>query len=201
MNDQTLAEITGDDLMAEPLTVEDTNAIRRSRDYLHVHVRTHGPGAPIAVIDESALPGGHRWELLPSDLGRAFTAANRHITVDGMQALRQIETERETARETAREWGHRFVDGTAGPDESREAALERAARFKPGFVEIVHRDRPDAEWQRADYQPHVPSERLDRLADHVARIRALNDWRGQRLVELGQHPNPPKAYRATEVPS
>lgn len=54
----------------------------------------------------------------------------------------------------SREWGHRFVDGTGGPDDSREAALETAAKFKPGF----------------------------------------NDWRGTRLVELGEYPNPPKVH-------
>jgi hypothetical protein len=95
-----------------------------------------------------------------------------------------------------REWGHRFWDGGAAPDESREAALQLAARFKPGRVEIVHRDGPDAEWQRADYQPHTPSERIDALADHIAFLRALNDWRGTRLVELGEYPNPPKTYAA-----
>jgi len=99
----------------------------------------------------------------------------------------------------AREWGHRFVDGTAGHDDSREAALASAAKFTPGFVEIVHRDGPDGEWVRDGYQPHVPSERIDALAVHVAFLRELNNWRGTRLVELGQHPNPPKTYQAAEV--
>lgn len=96
------------------------------------------------------------------------------------------------ADDESREWGHRFVDGTGGPDDSREAALELATRFVPGFVEIVHRAGPDAEWVRDDYQPHVPSERLDQMAAHIASLRRSNDWRGHRLVELGEHPNPPR---------
>jgi hypothetical protein len=101
---------------------------------------------------------------------------------------------------TAREWGHRYWDGSAAPDESREAALELAARFKPGCVEIVHRDVPDGEWQRASFQPHTPSQRLDALADYIELLREMNDWRGTRLVELGEHPNPPKAY-GVEAPT
>lgn len=94
-----------------------------------------------------------------------------------------------------REWGHRFVDGSAGPDASREAALELAARFVPGFVEIVHRTGPDAPWVRDGYQPHVPSERLDQMAAHIERVRQSNDWRGLRLAELGGYPNPPRDWR------
>jgi hypothetical protein len=75
-------------LMAEPLTLEDTNAIRRVRDYLYVHARTHGTQAPIASIDELHLPGGHLWTLTPDDLGRALVAGLRHTTYEGMQALR-----------------------------------------------------------------------------------------------------------------
>ena len=32
----------------------------------------------------------------------------------------------------AREWGHRFWDGSAAPNETRDDALALAARFKPG---------------------------------------------------------------------
>jgi hypothetical protein len=98
-----------------------------------------------------------------------------------------------------REWGRRFWDGTAGPEESRQSALATAARFKPGYVELVHRDGPDAEWVRAADQPHTAAERIDALADHVEFLRQINHWRGQRLVELGEHPNPPKDWAAAEL--
>jgi hypothetical protein len=75
-------------LTAEPLTLRDTDAIRRTRDYLAVHLRVHGPEMPIATINESTQPGGFLWKLTPADLGRTLVPANRHITYKGMQALR-----------------------------------------------------------------------------------------------------------------
>jgi hypothetical protein len=89
------------------------------------------------------------------------------------------------------EFGHRFWDGSAGPEESRESAAAFAARFKPGFVEIVYRESPDASWVRDIDQPHTPDGRIDALADLIENLRHLVDWRGKRLVELGAHPNPP----------
>lgn len=67
-----------DALMAEPATREDANPIARVRDFLHVHVRTRGVTEPIAIIDESREPGGHRWTLTADDLGRALVSANQH---------------------------------------------------------------------------------------------------------------------------
>lgn len=99
----------------------------------------------------------------------------------------------------AREWGHRFVDGTAGPDESRDAAARTVARFAFGLAEIVYRDSPDGPWVRDGYQPHVPGERIDALADFVAPLRRSNDWRGHRLVELGEHPNPPHDWQSVAL--
>lgn len=92
MSEQTPADDTPDstqafdDLTAGPLTIEDTDAIRRTRDYLAVHLRVHGPHTPVGTIDESAQPGGFLWKLTPADLGRALVPANRHVTHAGMQA-------------------------------------------------------------------------------------------------------------------
>lgn len=91
------------------------------------------------------------------------------------------------------EWGHRFVfDGSAGPDESRRAALALAARFKPGYVEIVWREGPDSPWVRDHDQPHHVSVLIAELERARDVHRELADWRGTRLVEVGEHPNPPK---------
>lgn len=90
------------------------------------------------------------------------------------------------------EFGHRFWDGTAGPDEDLSAALTFALKFKPGCVEVVFRDGPDERWQRHDVQPHAPEQRMDALADHIRILTELNNWRGNRLVEVGEHPNPPR---------
>lgn len=76
-----------DDLTAGPLTLADTCAIRRVRDFLSVHLYTHGAEEPIAVIDQRGAPGGHLWELTPADLGRALVAALPHTLIDGMKAL------------------------------------------------------------------------------------------------------------------
>jgi hypothetical protein len=90
------------------------------------------------------------------------------------------------------QWGFRFWDGTTAPTESRQAALVAAARFVPGAIEIVHRDTHDAPWTRDRHQPHTPDQRMDQLARHIDRLGRLNDWRGTRLVDLGEHPNPPR---------
>ena len=63
----------------------------------------------------------------------------------------------------------------------------------------MHRDGPDAEWVRDEQQPHTPTQRLDQLADHIAWLRRINDWRGQRLVEVGEYPNPPREYEYAQT--
>lgn len=93
------------------------------------------------------------------------------------------------------EWGHRHVDGTVTRVESRAAALEAAARYAPGFVELVHRARPEADWVRATVQPHTPRQRLNQLAKHIEKLRRISDWRGTRLAALGEDPNPPRDWR------
>jgi hypothetical protein len=84
-----------------------------------------------------------------------------------------------------REYGHRFCDGSTGPDESRDAALDTARGFKPGFVEVVYRDGPDDPWQRDPEQPHTADERMDELARFAKAMGDLAGWRGQKLLEFG----------------
>ena len=89
-----------------------------------------------------------------------------------------------------REYGHRFADGSARPEASRDAALATVARFKPGFVEIVYRDSPDGPWKRDDVQPHTLEERFDAIFDFLRERDELSLWRGTKLTELGLSPNP-----------
>lgn len=96
-----------------------------------------------------------------------------------------------------REYGHRFADGSGSADESREAVLTLAARFQPGFVEVVFRDGPDEPWQRDGDQPHTPDERMDQLAEFARTMGHLADWRGQKLVDLGLA-STPSSWTLTE---
>lgn len=90
----------------------------------------------------------------------------------------------------SREYGHRFWDGSAAPDESRDAALEYARRFNAGSVEIVWRTGPDEPWVRDRDQPHSPDERIDALAGALKAEAELSLWRATRLTDLGLSPNP-----------
>lgn len=90
----------------------------------------------------------------------------------------------EIVRLDSLEWGHRFTyDGTAGPSDSREDALALAARFRPGYVEIVHRV-PGGEWERAAEQPHTTAQLLVEFEAVRDRLQALVDVRGRFMTRL-----------------
>lgn len=168
--------------------------------------RCRAHGGNLALICPSE---GVRRALRVTGVGKVM--AIRESAEDALACLTPAEEPDdfpEIVRLDSLEWGHRFThDGTAGPDASREDALALAARFRPGYVEIVHRI-PGRDWERAEQQPHDTATLIASLerargwwrdlanlrGQFVPRLRDddLNEWRkAERALE--GHPDEPRS--------